>query len=105
MNSCSKGVLTIAELLALGASVWLCACKSRSIHFVNNKPDGHIQQSAASAAERMPAFSLKDTAGHEVSSAQLRGKIVLLDFWATWCGPCKQEMPGYERLYREYHDR
>jgi len=52
----------------------------------------------------MPEFDLKDTAGHEVSSAQFKGKVVLLDFWATWCAPCKREMPGYESLYRRYKD-
>ena len=50
-------------------------------------------------------FDLKDTAGHEVSSAQFKGKVVLLGFWATWCAPCKREMPGYETLYRRYKNR
>ena len=48
---------------------------------------------------------MKDSTGREVSSTQCRGKVVLLDFWATWCAPCKQEMPGYETLYRRYKDR
>jgi peroxiredoxin len=53
----------------------------------------------------MPEFNLKDTTGREVSSAQFEGKVVLLDFWATWCAPCKREMPGYESLYRRYKHR
>jgi thiol-disulfide isomerase/thioredoxin len=43
--------------------------------------------------------------GREISSAELRGKVVLIDFWATWCQPCKQEMPGYQKLVNHYGSR
>ena len=51
---------------------------------------------------RLPDFSVKDLQGREVSAADLRGKVVLIDFWATWCKPCKQEMPGYQKLVDLY---
>lgn len=49
-------------------------------------------------------FSLNDLAGNPQSLEQWRGKVVLLNFWATWCGPCRAEMPGMERLWQRYRD-
>jgi thiol-disulfide isomerase/thioredoxin len=54
---------------------------------------------------RLPDFSVKDLQGHSLSSAGLRGKVVLIDFWATWCQPCKKEMPGYQKLADRYRAR
>lgn len=53
----------------------------------------------------LPEFSMKDFQGREISSADLRGKVVLVDFWATWCQPCKKEMPGYQKLLDLYGSR
>lgn len=52
--------------------------------------------------EEAPNFLLKDSEGFNVTLDQFRGKVVLLNFWATWCGPCKIEMPAMERLYRSF---
>ena len=60
---------------------------------------------AGEIGSRLPDFSLKDLQGREISSADLRGKVVLIDFWATWCQPCKQEMPGYQKLIDRYGSR
>lgn len=49
-----------------------------------------------------PDFSLTDIFGQKVSLSQYRGKVVLLDFWATWCGPCRMEIPGFVQLQRKY---
>ena len=60
---------------------------------------------AGEIGSRLPDFSVKDLQGREISSADLRGKVVLIDFWATWCQPCKKEMPGYQRLEDRYGSR
>ena len=48
---------------------------------------------------------MKDLQGRDISSDDLRGKVVLVDFWATWCPPCKKEMPGYQKLLNLYGSR
>jgi thiol-disulfide isomerase/thioredoxin len=51
------------------------------------------------------ALDAVDLDGQPVSLDQYRGKVLLLDFWATWCGPCKLELPGLREAYAKYHDR
>jgi thiol-disulfide isomerase/thioredoxin len=49
-----------------------------------------------------PNFSLASLSGNPVALNQLRGQVVMINFWATWCGPCRQEMPLLEQMYRKY---
>ena len=60
------------------------------------------QRGVVKPGEAAPNFQLRDMNGRNVSLSDLRGKVVLLNFWATWCGPCRVEMPAMERLYRAY---
>jgi thiol-disulfide isomerase/thioredoxin len=52
----------------------------------------------------MPAATLRDLAGNEVELSAFAGKFLVVNFWATWCEPCKEEMPAMERLYRAHRD-
>jgi len=49
-----------------------------------------------------PSFTLPDRSGQSVSSRQFRGQVVLLDFWASWCGPCRQTMPQVQKWHDQY---
>ena len=52
-----------------------------------------------------PNFSLEDLSGKKANLKQYREKVVFLNFWATWCGPCKEEMPSMEALYQKFKER
>src|SRR6516225_9578396 len=91
------------RVLFLGlAGLALAGCNQRSA-----SPPVPKEQviAAGEIGSRLPDLSVKDLQGHELSSADLRGKVVLVDFWATWCEPCKKEMPGYQKLLDQHGPR
>lgn len=62
--------------------------------------DGH---EPVAAGEKAAPFKLTDLQGDSVTMAALRGKVVFLNIWATWCAPCREEMPSMEKLYQKLH--
>ena len=84
------------------AVVGLAGCNQHSANPPPRREDG---VAVGEIGSRLPDFSGEDLRGRKISSADLRGKVVLIDFWATWCQPCKKEMPGYQKLVDKYGSR
>jgi len=63
---------------------------------------GLLAVAAPPETRSAPEWTLKDPEGREVSSKQFAGKVVVVDFWATWCGPCVEEIPGFVALQNKY---
>lgn len=70
-------------------------------------PSAHAADAVCNVARRKVNldFTVKDVAGKDVRLSQYKGRVVLLNFWATWCGPCRREIPSLVALYRDYKDR
>jgi thiol-disulfide isomerase/thioredoxin len=65
-------------------------------------PLARSEETPATLNQPEPVWKLTDLNGHAVGSTELKGKVVVLDFWATWCVPCIGEIPGYIELQKKY---
>jgi len=83
-----KGVFGIGICVYLSFVFWVAGCEK-----------------AVEAGPPAPHFSLSDISGQTVSLEQYRGNIVLLDFWATWCSPCRMTIPVLIKLQEQYRDK
>ncbi len=93
---------TLSFLLLGIVTLGFAGCGQHSANPVSSK-EGAIP--AGEIGSHLPDFLADDFNGRKISTADLRGKVVLIDFWATWCGPCKKEMPGYQQLADRYGPR
>jgi len=104
-------------LLALSISLFTKGFKTLSpVLFTNNplsnqistrgeikdKDNLRLEEIAPNIGYIAPDFTFPDSNGESVSLSQFRGKIVFLNIWATWCGPCRVEMPAMEKLYQKF---
>jgi len=91
-----------------GRGALLCALALTGAAVGCSSPEASVKAAAVKPAtqrKQAPEFALKDSNGTTVRLSDYKGKVVLLNFWATWCGPCKVEIPWFIEFEQNYKDR
>ena len=104
-----KTWLLAAAAVAVWGAAWPLAgedgcCGAKKAAPARTDPTAD-KEDEGKALEAAPDFTITDVNGNELKLSALKGKVVLLDFWATWCPPCVAEIPAFVELHNEYKDK
>lgn len=101
-------IVLVLVLLLLIAGLGYSVLKPRYANDALTKPGAGASSSENASSQQLqpaPSFTVYDAKGNAVTLDSLKGKPIVLNFWASWCGPCKSEMPDFEKVYAEYKDK
>jgi len=102
-----KRMFALLTLLALCAGLVSCGCKEHTDSDYDGKCDSceeillELPQKGSSVGSLCPTYALEKMDGGTVKLDELRGKVVVINFWGTWCNPCKSELPDFDRVASE----
>ncbi len=95
-------------MVAFGFSLQSCSNDSADARAAAKpvaQQQSQTQQVVDNSSSAAPDFELTDQNGKTIRLSDYRGKVVILDFWATWCPPCRKEIPGFVNLYSQYNKK